>query len=243
MIRSTWLLAILAAFVVASFAGCGKSGDSATSEVPASSEEGAAEPGSARANSRPVSRPAEYVPQPSIYVNAVAPIERPIVVVHTSAGDIKIELEMEKSPQTVLNFLNNYVRKGFYDQTIFHHADAGSFVAAGGFTAELEQKETGTPIYNESNNGLSNVRGTVAMSRDANSAHSATSQFFINVVDNLDLDYQGDDSEAKRGYCVFGQVIEGMEVVDQIAQTPVRQEGDSQKLPVEAVIIQSVEEL
>jgi cyclophilin family peptidyl-prolyl cis-trans isomerase len=165
------------------------------------------------------------------------------VILHTSVGDVRIELEMEKSPQTVLNFLDNYVRRGFYDQTIFHHADANSFVVAGGFTADLEQKATASPIYNEANNGLSNVRGTVAMSREPNAAHSATSQFLINLVDNPDLDYQGDDADSQRGYCVFGRVVEGMEFIDQIAASPVRQEGDFQRLPVDPIVISSVEEL
>ena len=219
--------------------GCGKS------VPPAADSSGSSQPSIATAprSSVPAPKPVEYQPQPSIYVNAVTEIENPIVVIHTSAGDIKVALELEKSPQTVLNFLENYVRSGFYEQTVFHFADPDSFIMAGGFSADLQTKETRFPIFNESNNGLSNVRGTIAMSRDANSAHSATSQFFINVQDNTDLDYRGVDSDAARGYCVFGRVIEGMEIVDQIAQSQIRQEGEFERLPVEPVVIQSLDEL
>lgn len=245
MFRSILPLTLSTAIALVSLVGCGGKPDPTTADAPpaAGGNDAAVDAKTVSKANRPVARRVEYTPQPSIYVNAVATIESPVVVVHTSAGDIKIELEMEKSPQTVLNFLDNYVRSGFYEQTLVHFADANSFVMAGGFTAELEAKQTRSPIFNESNNGLSNVRGTVAMSRDANAAHSATSQFFINVVDNLDLDYQGSDSDAARGYCVFGRVIEGMEIVDQIAQCQVRQEGDFERLPAEPIEIQSIEEL
>lgn len=233
---------LLAVLVLSLFVGCGQ-GDSSSAATDAAQEKASASSsGGADTKTPDVEQPA-YVPQPSIYVNAVGPIQNPVVILHTSAGDVRIELEMEKSPQTVLNFLENYVRRGFYEETVFHHADASTFVVAGGFTAELEQKATGNPIYNEANNGLSNVRGTVAMSRDPNAAHSATSQFLINVVNNPDLDYQGDDADSSRGYCVFGRVIEGMEVIDQIAASAVREEGDFQRLPVDPVTISSVEEL
>ncbi|HUE73028.1 MAG TPA: peptidylprolyl isomerase [Pirellulaceae bacterium] len=241
MFRSFRSLKVAVIISLLAFAGCGKSETPAAKES-ADGDAVTATEASASAK-KPVIRPREYTPQPSIYVNAVAAIENPIVVMHTSAGDIKIELELERSPQTVLNFLENYVRTGFYEQTVFHFADANSFVMGGGFTETLEAKETRNPVFNESNNGLSNVRGTIAMSRDASAAHSATSQFFINVQDNTDLDFQGTDSDAARGYCVFGRVIEGMEVVDKIAQSQIRQEGDFERLPVESIVIQSIEEV
>jgi len=242
MARSLWLMQWIVVVSLVALAGCSKS-DSPAADANAEAPEPAATATSNTGAARSASRPVEYTPQPSIYVNAIAAIENPVVVIHTSAGDIKVELELEKSPQTVLNFLDNYVRSGFYDQTLVHFTDPNSFVMAGGFTEALEAKETRSPIFNESASGLSNVRGTIAMSRDANAAHSATSQFFINVKDNVDLDFQGTDSDASRGYCVFGRVIEGMEIVDQIAQAPVRQEGDFERLPTEPIIIQSVEEL
>ena len=232
-----WLVPV----ALALFLGCGKGGDSAavTDAEPAGT---AASPTVDARKTEAVEPAVQYVPQPSIYVNAVGPVPKPIVIVHTSAGDIQIELEMEKSPQTVLNVLDNYVRSGFYEQTIFHHVDAQSFVVGGGFTTELAQKETVSPIYNESNNGLSNVRGTIAMSRDPNVAHSATSQFLINVVDNPGLDYQGEGDD-QRGYCVFGRVIEGMDVVEKIAASEAREQGDFQRLPVDPITISAIEEL
>lgn len=244
MSRRCCLAATLAVLTLVLGTGCGGGADSAAVATADTTDVTPATHSRAGSDSRkPALQPREYVPQPSIYVNAVSEIEMPVVVLHTSAGDIKIELEIEKSPKTVLNFLENYVRSGFYDQTIIHYVDADSFVMAGGFTTNLELKPTSSPIYNESNNGLSNVRGSVAMSRDAESAHSATSQFFINVKDNTDLDYQGSESDSARGYCVFGRVIEGMEVVDQIAQGQVRVEGDFGRLPVETIVIESIEEL
>ena len=239
MVRSIRLFPLALILALLTLWGCSKA------DPPA--EEGAApdKGGGKSAQTSPAKRPVEpvtYVPRPSIYTSAVASIENPIVVLHTSAGDIKVELELERSPQTVLNFLENYVRTGFYEKTLIHFADPNSFIMAGGFTESLESKEARFPIFNESNNGLSNVRGTIAMSRDANAAHSATSQFFINVKDNPDLDYQGTESDAARGYCVFGRVIEGMEVVDQIAQAQVRQEGEFERLPAETVLLESVEE-
>ena len=242
MARSFRILQLTAVLFLFVLGGCNKS--SPETADAGSPEEGVAAPvNNVVSKKKPRFEPVEYKPQPSIYVNAVATIESPVVVIHTTLGDIKIELELERSPQTVLNFLDNYVRSGFYEQTVIHFADPGSFIMGGGFTENLEAKETQSPIFNESNNGLSNVRGTIAMSRDANLAHSATSQFFINVKDNPDLDFQGTDSDASRGYCVFGRVIEGMEVVDQIAQAQIRQEEDFERLPVEAVVIQTVEEI
>lgn len=242
MVRTLWALALVALSLLPVLAGCG--GDespSAGADAAATTEVSAGE--SDKPAAKPTFKPVEYVPQPSIYVNAVGPVDKPLVVLHTSAGDIMLELEIESAPQTVRNFLDIYVRSGFYDGTIFHHAEEGSLIAAGGFGEDLLQKPTSRPIYNEADNGLSNVRGTIAMSRDAAAAHSATSQFFINVADNINLDYQGDQTDEMRGYCVFGRVIEGMEVVDQIAQSQVKQEEGFDRLPVEPVIIQSVEEL
>ncbi len=242
MVRSFRFLQLTAVLFLFVLAGCNKSSpETADARSP---EEGVAAPvNNVVSKKKPRFEPVEYKPQPSIYVNAVTTIESPVVVIHTTLGDIKIELELERSPQTVLNFLDNYVRSGFYEQTVFHFADPNSFVMAGGFTEALESKETRNPIFNEANNGLSNLRGTIAMSRDANAAHSATSQFFINVKDNPDLDFQGTDSDVARGYCVFGRVIEGMEVVDQIAQAQVRQQEEFERLPTESIVIQSVEEL
>jgi cyclophilin family peptidyl-prolyl cis-trans isomerase len=140
-----------------------------------------------------------------------AAAKNPIVLVETSLGNVKIELDEEKAPFTVKNFLS-YVDDKFYDGTIFHRVIEGFMIQGGGF-ADNKEKPTKAPIRNEARNGLSNKRGTIAMAR-TNDPNSATSQFFINHVDNPNLD-PGKASAA--GYCVFGKVIEGMDVVDNIA--------------------------
>lgn len=237
-----WSL-LLAVFAVGTLPGCGGNpAPNAEPETPAAVSDKGSAP--THAPVTPVAtRQAPAEPPPTIYSAVVSAVESPVVIVHTTAGDITIELDIERAPQTVLNFLDNYVRAGFYEETIFHHIDSQSFVAAGGFTTELALKPTVSPIYNESNNGLSNLRGTVAMSRDASSAHSATSQFFINVADNPGLDFQGIETDEQRGYCVFGRVIDGMEVVDQISQSEVLEQGEFDRLPAEPVAIESIEEV
>jgi cyclophilin family peptidyl-prolyl cis-trans isomerase len=167
----------------------------------------------------------------------------PIVVLHTNAGDIKIQLYAEKAPQTVGNFLQNYASRGFYEETIFHHVEPGMMLIGGGFTSDLQPKPTRAAIYNESRNQLSNKRGTVAMIHDQDAAHSATSQFFVNLQDNPDFDFQTGEVEDKFGYCVFGEVVEGMEVVERIAGLPTSPQGDFPSVPAETVMIERVERL
>lgn len=170
-----------------------------------------------------------------------APNLYPEVVLKTTAGEIRVRLNAEKAPQTVENFLETYAERGFYNETIFHYVDDGFMVAAGGYTAQYEAKPTRTPIYNESDNGLSNRRGTLAMARDAEFAHSATSQFFINLADNPSLDHQDGDQQIPNGYCVFGEVIAGMDVVDRIAKSPVEDREGFPRTPTNPVVIQSIE--
>ena len=184
-----------------------------------------------------------YENQPSIYGNAEAtPIINPVVILHTSAGDIQIELLMEQAPKTVGNFLDNYARQGAYENTIFHYVDPKGFILGGGYTADLTLKPTRGGINNESTNGVSHERGTVAMSHEPNDPHSGTCQFFINVVDNTGLNYQGNAPD-QRGYCVFGRVTQGMEIVDQIAAAALAPQEGFDNLPAEAIVIQSVEEV
>lgn len=139
------------------------------------------------------------------------------VVLETTHGKIVIRLNTEKAPQTSKNFLE-YVNAGHYDGTIFHRVIADYVIQGGGYTSDMKQKPTRTPIKNEAGNGLSNKRGTVAMARTA-AVDSATSQFFINVVDNTHLDHKSDQPH-EFGYCVFGEVVEGMDVVDAIRKVP-----------------------
>ncbi len=161
--------------------------------------------------------------------------EAPVVVMETSMGTIRIELFPEQAPITVENFLA-YVDSGFYDGTIFHRVIPGFVIQGGGFTPEMVQKETRDPITNESDNGLQNLRGTLSMARTP-AAHSATSQFFVNLQDNATLDYGGRPGSTY-GYAVFGRVIEGMDVVDAIAAVPTGTAGGMQDVPVDPVNIE-----
>jgi cyclophilin family peptidyl-prolyl cis-trans isomerase len=161
----------------------------------------------------------------------------PIVVIDTSAGPITVELDPEKAPITVANFLK-YVDDGFYDNLIFHRVMPGFMIQGGGFDAPMRsEKPTRAPIKNEATNGLNNRRGTIAMARRPD-ADSATAQFFINLVDNSSkLDPGGVSPD---GYAVFGKVIAGMENVDAIAKVPTGSRGPHQNVPVEAIVIKSV---
>ena len=158
------------------------------------------------------------------------------VVLSTNHGDITIELDAEKAPKTVENFLS-YVKSGHYDGTIFHRVIDGFMIQGGGFEPGMKQKESGEPIDNEAANGLANEKYTVAMAR-TNDPHSATAQFFINVKDNSFLDYAGPD---QWGYCVFGRVTGGTEVVDEIRKVRTGTKGFHGDVPVEDVIIEKAE--
>jgi cyclophilin family peptidyl-prolyl cis-trans isomerase len=169
----------------------------------------------------------------------LAAAENPTAVIRTSMGDIHIELFAEQAPVTVENFVN-YASSGFYDGTIFHRVISHFMIQGGGFTAEMEKKATGEPITNEADNGMSNKRGTIAMAR-TNDPHSATAQFFINVQDNMNLDYTGQPGPSGWGYAVFGRVTGGMDVVDDIRFVETTRVGPYSDVPTEAVVIESVE--
>ncbi|MCE2484611.1 MAG: peptidyl-prolyl cis-trans isomerase [Desulfurellaceae bacterium] len=162
------------------------------------------------------------------------PPDGPVVVLSTSMGEIKIGLYEEEAPETVKNFLD-YVNDGFYDNTIFHRVIPNFMVQGGGFSPDMRQKDTKRPIRNEADNGLQNDEGTVAMAR-TNATHSATSQFFINVTRNSFLDHQ---SQANFGYCVFGRVIEGLDVVKQMEGVQTGRHGMYDDVPLEPIVIQS----
>ncbi len=161
---------------------------------------------------------------------------KPRVVITTSMGKIVVELEPTQVPKTVENFLR-YVDDGFYDGTIFHRVMPDFMIQGGGFEPSLAQKPTRKPIKNEAMNGLRNDRGTIAMAR-TNDPHSATAQFYINVVDNDSLNHPG---QSGWGYCAFGRVVEGMDVVDKIRAVPTIAKGPRfGNLPKEAVLIKSI---
>lgn len=158
----------------------------------------------------------------------------PHVKLETNHGDIVIELNAEKAPNTVANFLT-YVNDGFYDGTIFHRVIKDFMIQGGGFTEEFVQKAPNDSIKNEANNGLSNVRGSLAMARTGD-PHSATAQFFINTVDNNFLDFRGESGPAW-GYAVFAQVIEGMDVVDAIRAVSTGNKNGHGDVPDDVVMI------
>ncbi|MDN0083967.1 peptidylprolyl isomerase [Crenobacter sp. SG2305] len=156
----------------------------------------------------------------------------------TNFGDIVIELDHEKAPKTAANF-EEYVKSGHYDGTIFHRVINGFMIQGGGFTADMEQKPTLDPIENEAGNGLKNEPYTIAMARTMQ-PHSATAQFFINVADNGFLNFKSADANGY-GYCVFGKVTEGQDVVDRIKDVKTGRSGMHQDVPKEAVVIEKAE--
>lgn len=163
--------------------------------------------------------------------------QNPVVLMETNMGNIKIELFPDKAPITVKNFLE-YVNSGFYNGTIFHRVINNFMIQGGGFTEQLQPKQTKSPIKNEANNGLKNKRGSIAMARTM-IIDSATAQFFINQKDNLFLDHR-DNSMQGFGYAVFGQVVEGMDVVDKIVNVKTGMSKGFQDVPVSPVVIKSV---
>ncbi len=158
----------------------------------------------------------------------------PMVELKTSQGDIVVEVFADKAPKSADNFIQ-YVKDGFYNGTVFHRVIDGFMVQGGGFDADMKQKSTRAPIENEARNGLRNEVGTLAMARTAD-PHSASSQFFINLVANTALDYPSRDGW---GYAVFGKVVKGLDVVETIAKLPTANRGFHQNVPVEAVIVNS----
>lgn len=160
------------------------------------------------------------------------------VKLHTNHGVITLELDAEKAPATVENFIS-YVKAGHYDNTVFHRVINNFMIQGGGFEPGMNQKPTGEPIQNEAENGLKNEMGTVAMAR-TQAPHSATAQFFINVADNAFLNFRSADMQGF-GYCVFGRVSEGMDVVEKIRNVQTGSKGFHQDVPVEDVVIERAE--
>ncbi|ENN6811278.1 peptidylprolyl isomerase [Vibrio fluvialis] len=157
-----------------------------------------------------------------------------MITLHTNFGDIKIQLNEEKAPETSANFLQ-YCSDGFYDNTLFHRVIDGFMIQGGGMTSGLREKATRSPIRNEANNGLSNKVGTIAMARTME-PHSASSQFFINVNNNTFLDFRSESRDGW-GYCVFGEVVEGMDIVNKIKGVSTGSYGMHQDVPLDEVVI------
>ena len=160
--------------------------------------------------------------------------DNPTVLLETSSGDILVELFSEQAPATVANFLQ-YVDEGFYKNTIFHRVIPGFMIQGGGLGARMDDKPTREPVTNEADNGLKNERGTLAMARTRD-PHSATAQFFVNLVNNSFLDHTSPSPDGW-GYCVFGKVTEGMDVVEKIAKLKTKNVGMHENVPVDMVLI------
>ncbi|HUP94468.1 MAG TPA: peptidylprolyl isomerase [Burkholderiales bacterium] len=163
-----------------------------------------------------------------------------MVKLHTNMGVIGIDLDAAKAPATVANFLQ-YVKDGFYDKTIFHRVIEGFMIQGGGFEPGMKQKKTRATIKNEADNGLKNDKYTVAMARTSD-PHSATAQFFINAADNAFLNHSAQTSQGW-GYCVFGRVVEGKDVVDKIRKVLTGSSGMHQDVPADDVVIERAEEV
>lgn len=169
-----------------------------------------------------------------------SPVNLPRVAIATSEGSFTVELYPDKAPVTVANFLN-YVDSGFYSGTIFHRVIPGFMIQGGGFTPDFEQKPTQDPIKNEATNGLTNQAGTIAMARTS-VIDSATCQFFINTVDNPHLNHSRPTASGF-GYCVFGKVVEGFEIVKQIESLPTGSQGYFNDVPTEMILIEKISRL
>ncbi len=164
-------------------------------------------------------------------------MSNPMVLLETSSGDILVELFQEQAPKSTANFLE-YVDNEFYANTIFHRVIPNFMIQGGGLGVRMDEKETNEPVQNEADNGLKNERGTLAMARTMD-PHSATAQFFINLVDNEFLDHSMPTHDGW-GYCVFGKVVEGMEVVDKIAKVKTKTVGMYENVPTDMVVITGV---
>lgn len=161
----------------------------------------------------------------------------PKIVFSTAVGDVVLQLNAEKAPQTVRNFLA-YVNEGHFDQSILHQVVKGSVIVGGTYDTNRVERKTHPPILNEAHNGLKNCRGTIAMARRPDAVDSASSQFFLNLADNPWLDHK-ERTLKGYGYCVFGEVVKGLEVLDQIAAVEVRNSGEFESTPVQPVLIKS----
>jgi cyclophilin family peptidyl-prolyl cis-trans isomerase len=220
--------------------GCGSGSDKEAETEPDPETQQPAETGDGTSASTPVQPP----PGP----REPGPPSKPRVLIETSKGSITVELNREKAVNTVDNFLR-YVRDEHYNNTIFHEVMKDYVVIGGSFTRDLQERQAGVAIRNEARNGMSNIRGTIAMSRQTDEKNSATCQFFFNLADNSGLlDHkeappEGETADQDYGYCVFGKVVEGMTVVDAIGNAELQARGDFETIPVEDVVIRSMREL
>jgi len=236
--RIYWTFSSLALILLGTI-GCGGEG-----APPANINVGGndAQPNAANANNQPAN-PAATVPE-GVFPTPILPPPpnlHPQVRIKTNLGDIVVKLDRENAPISVENFLRNYVESGYYTDTLVHYVQKGTMLIAGGVGADRQRKLTKAPIFNEALRTSPNRRGTLAMSRDPGDVHSATSQFFFNLADNAALDHKGVEAPEDYGYTVFGEVVEGLDVLDKIGAVEVQQSEGFPNTPVSPVIIQSIE--
>ena len=218
--RSITIVTCLNVLVLLAAAGCNRDG----TQPPAASI-GGSDPAAGGAGGPTLTKPAS---DPA----------HPVVLIETSLGNITIKLDAEKAPLTVDNFLS-YVSAAHYDQTIVHQVYRGQGVLAGGYGTNMIERPARTPVRNEAHNGIKNRRGTVSMVRLPDAIDSATCQFFFNVADNPALDHR-DRTPEGYGYCVFGEVTEGLDVVDKMAATEVRDTPDFERTPAQLIVLKSI---
>ena len=216
------IVACLAIFTLLAAAGCGGGGEDAAS----------------------INGPEDEKPQTAAGKAAAKPAPdplHPVALIETSLGSITVRLDAEKAPLTVDNFLS-YVESGHYDQTVFHQVikDYPRVVLGGAFTSDRTERKPRPPIRNEAHNGLQNRRGTIAMARQADAIDSATCHFYLNLTDNEEVLDHKDRTLSGYGYCVFGEVTAGMEVVDEIGSVEVEDTERFERIPVQTVIIKSI---
>jgi len=228
LIQRSIVTCFVAATVFAVFVGCGDSGSGGSPPAASIAGSQAGDPASPESTSEPAS-PADASDR-----------IHPRVVVETSEGNFTLELDAQNAPLTVDNFLT-YVSNGHYDNTIFHQVvpQQPKLVLGGGYTSELTAKPTSPPIRNEADNGLKNRRGTIAMARRPDAIDSATSHFFINLSDNPMLDHS-DRTLDGYGYCVFGSVVEGLDVVERIGSAEIHDTDEFAQIPVDPVVVRSM---
>lgn len=221
--RRFWCLIAVALTV----AGCGKSAENDAATAPASSAPTAAVASADKSNNTTVAA-------------STQPVEEgdPIVVMHTSLGSIYVRLYQRQAPRTVANFLD-YARTNHYSGTVFHQVEPGYVAICGAFDEQLKAKPVRYPVVNEAQNGLKNIRGSLAMARDPGDANSATSMFFINLADNPKLDHQGASPE-QYGFCVFGQVIDGLDVLDQLSAAKTGKVDGFTSMPTPRIVLNTI---
>ena len=228
LISRTALVKCLILAMLFTLAGCDRSGDGNPTPTASIGVEENATPGPGADQG------------PSLQKPASDPLH-PVIVIETSLGNITLRLDAEKAPQTVNNFLY-YVAQGHYDQTMVHQVYKGQGFLAGGYGTNGLERPSRTPIRNEAHNGLKNHRGTIAMVRSPDAIHSATCQFIVNVADNPVLDYK-DRTPEGYGYCVFGEVTEGMDVVDRIAGAAVHDTTEFECTPAEMIVVKTIQQI